>query len=1010
MAKQKNPTPQELYWAKEQERNALLPPGLFNHGNTCFMNSVLQGLIATPLLYDLVHPADSASRPRQWDTSSLSVSRSPQLTNGRHLGGLREREWVEGMPLGDVFFNLMLKAWSAQRNHQRTNLSAKEVLNAIGRKYEQYLDFAQQDAHEFLRQLLDSMRMEEMDIIKKRQPPPVHEKKKHRRRATITVPSAPDPPEEKLSSVADMIFGGRLTSILVCQACKHVSHNYEDFNDLSLSIKPEDYVRERKRDRLKNLAKKLANFNASSPAVGRVSAPEMPRSSSVPSSPRRAVVPLPAADEGRASVDVVTGGPTVESKAEVPPVGSGPAVIFQEDQHERKTKKAKHADPWVKISRRISLTVGLGKTTKDRHKHPPTEDLVFDTASSARTSISDVDVAEARVGRSSLSPEPRTSPKGYVPLAVAPSPALSSPNGNANPRMSSSRRPSPSPQRLSKSFRPFKPSPPEIQYLRQILADVHLPSSNPFALFNPHVNGASGPTTAQNMWMKMNHLTSVEECLRLFTAVEVLDGENMVGCRRCWKMQNGMQVSPTPAVDAEEESESEEDVELPLPPVLAADSYITDGALTPVPQEAIPTSISSPSLGLYLHQDASANASTSSLPSSLTTSSQLSTMNYKHGSGPPPLPRSPGFYAPNTPGGLPIPLIATIAPDSPVRSPTTARAEAFSALEGKPSGSATTSPPAPALSFHRTSDRDSLRAPGHLSRRQTADIGSTTDDDSGGEESDASTTSALSSANASTPSLLSNPQDSPPTSNTTPTLDASNTPKVKGPGIPPRLAESSANHRKKLPKPVILRPAYKRYLIATPPPILVIHLKRFQQLTKAPIMSFSHGFKKLDDYVAFPEHLDLTPFLAPRKEDFGLGKKGHGDAEGGKMKDKPKCMYRLYAVVVHIGNMLGGHYVAYTALPTPVPSNDSTTSTASSTAEKPGSQWAYISDTVVRLTTLEDVLKAKATTIRHNEPLSLWILCGSAAFDPILASLQRPDNLKLAKLTLHVQEPQEYKR
>jgi ubiquitin C-terminal hydrolase len=107
-----------------------------------------------------------------------------------------------------------------------------------------------------------------------------------------------------------------------------------------------------------------------------------------------------------------------------------------------------------------------------------------------------------------------------------------------------------------------------------------------------------------------------------------------------------------------------------------------------------------------------------------------------------------------------------------------------------------------------------------------------------------------------------------------------------------------------------MRAAYKRYLIASPPPVLVIHLKRFQQLAKAPVMSFSNGFKKLDNYVMFPEVLDLGPFLAPRKEDFGLVDKRKNlaakvdrlvHARGEKQE---KCIYRLYAVVVHIGNIV----------------------------------------------------------------------------------------------------------
>lgn len=40
----------------------------------------------------------------------------------------------------------------------------REVLTTIGRKYDQYLDFRQQDAHEFLTHMLDAIRLEEVDV------------------------------------------------------------------------------------------------------------------------------------------------------------------------------------------------------------------------------------------------------------------------------------------------------------------------------------------------------------------------------------------------------------------------------------------------------------------------------------------------------------------------------------------------------------------------------------------------------------------------------------------------------------------------------------------------------------------------------------------------------------------------------------------------------------------------------------------------------------------------------
>ncbi|KAI9568656.1 hypothetical protein HD554DRAFT_2218125, partial [Boletus coccyginus] len=127
-----------------------------------------------------------------------------------------------------------------------------------------------------------------------------------------------------------------------------------------------------------------------------------------------------------------------------------------------------------------------------------------------------------------------------------------------------------------------------------------------------------------------------------------------------------------------------------------------------------------------------------------------------------------------------------------------------------------------------------------------------------------------------------------------------------------------------------------------------------------PVVSFSTGFKKLDDYISFPEFLDLAPYLAPRREDYFDSKVA---VTRGPARRSAPSMYRLYAVVVHIGNMLGGHYVASMALP-PSPSDaDPTRPENEKQRSDSGTvprDWAFISDTVVRLTSLEEMPKSKA--------------------------------------------------
>ncbi|KAG6853233.1 hypothetical protein C0991_005820 [Blastosporella zonata] len=986
MAKTK--TPQELYRAKkqreEQEKAALLPPGLYNHGNTCFMNSVLQGLIATRLLFDLAHFRPTPPLIQQH--YNLSSRKSPLLTNGHDLSGQYEQEWVDMMPIGDVFLDLMVKAWDSQSRQKRESLSpkrARAILAALGRKYDQYLDFAQQDAHEFLRILLDASRMEELDVersidlyeilltalqvIKKRQPPT--EKKRKRRQTTITPsrissqssalpPTIPE--EEKLATLSDMIFGGKFASILVCRECKNVSQTYEDFNDISLSIKAEDY-QSRKRDRLKNLAKRLTSFPTQSLGISN----EVPRPSSVPPSPREGEYQLAGHEEPhsvpdprRRSFDVVPDAvePDSDTSASaskedsVAPQGIAPdSATGSRGKHiefssSAKPEKKDKSDGWAKLGRRISMSVtGMGNMGKGKSR-------THDKPTTKERSVS-LEVPRMESSDSGASARSDLSEAISIPLVASPQPLAN----NGHDALLHSRVPSPRPvtppaphtqhhrkDRAShpprpKSPKPPKPTPGELNYLREILADVTPASfSNPLTFLKPLHHGQSNrsvSTPSPNLWLSMNHFSGIEECLRMFTSVEIMDGENMVGCRRCWKIANGEYEKPSPEDEGNGNEDSDEGeevaVEVVPPPVAKSLTRLSKSDLSPLRPAAlthIPTSMSTPTVSLYTHTNNSDPRSVSSLPTTAASSiheSDLDAMATVK------LIIPNGLSRPSTPGGLPIPFISTTGPDSPI-GPRAPMERSNSLSLDKPTPIAQPLPRIVQVLDHllpSTQHHHTLSIPRHLRRPDP------NDDESSGGESDASATSIRSTESS---------------------------------------TSTSARRTTKKPKPVIMRAAYKRYLIGTPPPVLVIHLKRFQQINKTNILSFSHGFKKLDDFVTFPEFLDLTPYLAPRKEDFGLGKKGkaHHDHHrhglglglGKRSRKEEKCMYRLYAVVVHIGNMLGGHYIAYTALPDTRPSLDTASedSNATTTELKAPRQWAYISDTIVRLTTLDEVLKAKA--------------------------------------------------
>ncbi|KAF9355261.1 hypothetical protein BGX26_006809 [Mortierella sp. AD094] len=142
-------------------------------------------------------------------------------------------------------------------------------------------------------------------------------------------------------------------------------------------------------------------------------------------------------------------------------------------------------------------------------------------------------------------------------------------------------------------------------------------------------------------------------------------------------------------------------------------------------------------------------------------------------------------------------------------------------------------------------------------------------------------------------------------------------------------AGSSASKPSQEPK-YLLRKAYKRYLVSSLPPTLVLHLKRFERSTsKFGLM------RKIEDHVDIPFEIDMSPYCIPASDLVDEG--AEESDQDGKAKalavaashngEKTSKKYRLYGATVHQGSLASGHYANYVLsskveLPPPVVSND----------------------------------------------------------------------------------------
>lgn len=90
-------------------------------------------------------------------------------------------------------------------------------------------------------------------------------------------------------------------------------------------------------------------------------------------------------------------------------------------------------------------------------------------------------------------------------------------------------------------------------------------------------------------------------------------------------------------------------------------------------------------------------------------------------------------------------------------------------------------------------------------------------------------------------------------------------------------------------KDMVYTNASKQILIFSPPAVLTLHLKRFQQV--------GYSLRKVNRHVNFPMILDLAPYCSALCQGIRPG--------------QSKVLYSLYGVVEHSGRLTGGHYTAY---------------------------------------------------------------------------------------------------
>ncbi|KAJ3085102.1 Ubiquitin carboxyl-terminal hydrolase 16 [Quaeritorhiza haematococci] len=827
--------------------------------------------------------------------------------------------------------------FSGSKSRSKT-VNPDDLFSSISAKWQMYKGLRQQDSHELLRRLLDGVQDEQIKEIRR-----------------LSGRKRGKPPR----TFIDETFGGNLVSVIVCDACKHISYSFEDYMDVSIPIVQEGGK--------KGFAGFLTSKGLSISRPLRRS-PRLSPQTSNPSGPSSPLPPL--------SITRDPSNPPTPANAQPSPVTSPVMPLLSP-----------------------TPPPTLSETNDNNNQKPP--------AANSSTSTH----AEPQPGKSMVD---RMFDK------VAESMAKLSVGGGGRSRSNSrSREPSSGSEDTPLSPSPLSPTltftTPHLRLITSLLrATSEIPNSNGLGIAPPSPGGSSSSSVVSALSSSWSSKTSLQKCLSAFLAVDVLEGENSWACDGCQALKE--------KVGAEQQSVANGHV------VAASGSDKTaegKGKERATPASIVNAAIAAPTIGvtkdaatvdLVSEVDDVSNVSLDSSSSSSSVSSSVVTKDWQ----------------------------STIDSSS-VEDQDTLN-ESVSSIDDTIDGT------------EKADCQGKDAAPSDPGQSADAAV----EDDEKVKPSESDPADALEPI----PTSPSPPADTAPLASLPSTDKESPTNPAEAPSSKP--AE---------PKSVLSPRAFKRFLLYSCPEVLVLHLKRFQQV------GLSGKLRKVDEWVKFDQYLDLTPYMAPvevvrskilreerrkekekkRKEmerkraeamknvstedlkrthqhaveggnESGVDSKGV-DGKTGSVEEQSKengapqvdqgvqtksanddtnkdeeeedddddfdeedersrrgGLYRLYGIVVHSGSLFGGHYVAYIRLgsnPPPDPSpnnvasstNPNITVSASPTANATAAEfstdptrspriepvsytttddWVYISDSHVRRSTWEEVSKCQA--------------------------------------------------